>query len=325
MTPALDGSRPGWRSGGHASPADDYRFHVLDLPAPYTAGLVDWGMARHDPQNSGWTAPIAPAGPHRGPVRDPAGPAAAGAADRLEPGESAAALVGRQPARREPTTTPRRTRCSGSPRPIRRSSTYTLSFLVTDGVRQCSRSMSVAVVPNAIYSASMDSDPNWTLDRGLGLGRSERQGLLERRPEPPATRARTSSATPSTATTPTTWTQTRYATTGPIDCTGYKNIRLSFWRWLGVEAPVRLRLRPGLQRRRDLDGPLDDRPVPRLRRRLAARGVRGPGRRRGRPVDGLLPLGHGPDRRLGHLSRLEHRRRAGHRRGGGLMIVMICD
>jgi len=32
-------------------------------------------------------------------------------------------------------------------------------------------------------------------------------------------------------------TETHYATTGPINCEGYKNIRLSFQRWLGVEAP----------------------------------------------------------------------------------------
>ena len=29
----------------------------LDLPAPYATEKIDWGMIRHDPQNSGWTAP----------------------------------------------------------------------------------------------------------------------------------------------------------------------------------------------------------------------------------------------------------------------------
>jgi hypothetical protein len=32
-------------------------------------------------------------------------------------------------------------------------------------------------------------------------------------------------------------TETRYATTGAINCEGYQNIRLSFRRWLGVESP----------------------------------------------------------------------------------------
>lgn len=31
--------------------------------------------------------------------------------------------------------------------------------------------------------------------------------------------------------------ETRYATTGAINCQDYRNIRLSFWRWLGVESP----------------------------------------------------------------------------------------
>jgi hypothetical protein len=31
--------------------------------------------------------------------------------------------------------------------------------------------------------------------------------------------------------------QTRYATTCAINCEEYRNIRLSFWQWLGVESP----------------------------------------------------------------------------------------
>ena len=109
-------------------------------------------------------------------------------------------------------------------------------------------------------------------------------------------------------------TQTRYATTGPIDCRGYKNIRLSFWRWLGVESPYDYACVQVSSDGVNWTDLWTTGRLAHLRRRLAVRGVRGPRRRRGRPGDGLLPLGHGPDRRLRHLPRLEHRRRPGHRR-----------
>jgi subtilisin family serine protease len=215
--------------------ADDYRFHVLDLGSPDGPGKVDWGMARHDPQNSGWTAAV----PQLDPIAAPA---------EIQPGQRLQVQV--------TATNPANLPLSWSvgnlpegayydtqthtllwkPAADQAFGTYTFSFLVTDGIRQNGRGVSVAVVPNAIYAASMDTDPNWTLDPGWAWGTPAGKGSWNGDPNTGHTGpnvlgyALEGDYADNLA-------QTSYATTGPIDCRGYKNIRLSFWRWLGVEAP----------------------------------------------------------------------------------------
>ncbi len=213
----------------------DYRFHVLDLPAPYKAELIDWGMAGHDPQNSRWVS----VGPTLDPVSAPA---------EIRPGQRLQVqLTASNPGNRTLRW------CVGNlpegayydaqsrtffwkPTADQAFESYGFSFLVTDGIRQDSRSLSIAVVPNAVYYATMDTDPNWTLDEGWAWGTPAGKGSWN--------------GDPNTAHTGKNvigyaldgdyaggLTTTRYATTGPMDCRGYRNIHLSFWRWLGVESP----------------------------------------------------------------------------------------
>lgn len=214
---------------------DDYRFHVLDLPRGDPVAKIDWGMARHDPQNSGWTAPV----PQLDPFAAPA---------QIQPGQRLQVQV----TATNPANLPLHWSVGNLPegayydaqthtlfwKPAADQAfhTYTFSFLVTDGIRQNSRSVSVAVVPNAIYAAGMDTDPNWTLDPGWAWGKPTGKGSWNGDPKTGHTGQNVLGyaldgdyADNLTA--------TRYATTGPIDCRGYKNIRLSFWRWLSVEAP----------------------------------------------------------------------------------------
>ena len=113
---------------------------------------------------------------------------------------------------------------------------YTLSFLVTDGIRQDSRSMSVAVVPDAIYYAAMDADPNWTLDEGWAWGPPTGKGSWNGDPSA-GHRGENVIGYALDGDYANDLAQPRYATTGPINCGQYRNIRLSFWRWLGVESP----------------------------------------------------------------------------------------
>jgi subtilisin family serine protease len=214
---------------------DDYRFHVVDLPAPYADELVDWGMSRHDPQNSGWTAPS----PRLDSIMAPS---------EVRPGERlevhlTASNPGNLPLRWSVGNLPKGAwydpetlTLFWKPAADQAFETYTLSFLVTDGVRQFSRSVSVAVVPNAIYFADMDSDPNWTLDEGWAWGDPNGNGSWGKDPASGHTGASVVGYALEGDYADNLG-ETRYATTGPIDCTGRKNVRLSFWRWLGVEAP----------------------------------------------------------------------------------------
>jgi len=215
--------------------ADDYRFHVLDLPAPYVPELIDWGMARHDPQNSRWTQ----AGPRLDPISAPA---------EIQPGERLHVQVTAS----NPANGPLRWAVGNLPegayydvdnhslfwKPAADQvfHTYELSFLVTNGIRQDSRSISVAVVPNAIYHANMDVDPDWTLDEGWAWGAPTGEGSWKGDPNSGHTGDNVVGYALD-GDYPDNLAETRYATVGPINCEGYKNIHLSFWRWLGVESP----------------------------------------------------------------------------------------
>ena len=161
--------------------ASDYRFHVVDLPAPYKSELIDWGMVRHDPQNSGWTRRIAPVGPDLGTVGNSARQTTGGPSGRHEPGGPAAAMVRRQPARGS-LLRPREQLCSGSRRPTRRSH---LHALVPRDRRRA------AVQPQRVRGRRAQRDllrehghgPELDARSRLGLGQSRRQGFLEWRSE----------------------------------------------------------------------------------------------------------------------------------------------
>jgi len=213
----------------------DYRFQVIDLPGAVDASSLDWPMLRHDAQNSAWASPS----PTLEPISVP---------EQIEPGqrlqlELIASNPGDQPLRFSPGHLPQGAyydpdsqTVSWKPTADQIYKTYTFSFLVTDGVRQSSRSVSIAVVPNAIYATSMDTDPGWQLDEGWSWGVPAGDGSRQGDPASAHTGENLlayaldgdyENDVP----------QTQYATTGPVDCQGYENVRLSFWRWLGVEAP----------------------------------------------------------------------------------------
>jgi hypothetical protein len=217
-------------------PADDYRFHVVDLPAPYVAEKIDWGMIRHDPQNSGWT------------VRTP----------QIDPLSIPSRIKARQPLEislgaSNPANLPLRWLARGlpdgahfdannctvswEPRIDQAFQTYTLSLAVTDGIRQDSRTVSVEVVPDAIYSAGMGTDPNWMLDKNWDWGVPvPRGGILKYDPDSGHTGPNVIGAL-LRGNYLNNMSGTIYATTPPIDCRGFRNIHLSFWRRLSIEWP----------------------------------------------------------------------------------------
>jgi subtilisin family serine protease len=213
----------------------DYQFNILDLPAPYTPSLIDWGMAGHDPQNSRWVS----AAPKLNPVSAPA---------EIRPGQRLQVqLTASNPANAKLRW------CVGNlpegayydaknqtlfwrPAAEQAFETYGFSFLVTDGIRQDSRSVSVAVVPDAIYYTDMTTDPSWTLDEGWAWGTPAGKGSWNGDPNTAHT-GKNVIGYALDGDYANNLGQTRYATTAPVDCHGYKNIHLSFWRWLGVESP----------------------------------------------------------------------------------------
>jgi len=213
----------------------DYRFHVIDLSGQYDPDAIDWGMYRHDPQCSGWTTQ----GPKLNPFDAP---------EQIKPGQRLELTLSAS----NPTNASLKFFVGNLPegayydanaltvywKPAadQASRTYTFSFLVTDGVRQSSRSVSIKVVPDAIYYTNMDTDPNWTFDEGWAWGVPTGQGSWNGDPDAGYTDANVvgynldGDYVNSMDT-------TRYATLGPINCEGYTNIWLSFQRWLGVESP----------------------------------------------------------------------------------------
>jgi subtilisin family serine protease len=215
--------------------ADDYRFHVRDLPGGKAVAKIDWGMARHDPQNSGWAAAV----PQLDAIVAPA---------QIKPGQRLQVQV----TATNPANLPLHWSVGNLPegayydaqthtlfwKPTADQAfgTYRFSFLVTDGIRQSSRRVSVTVVPNAIYSANMDANPNWTLGSGWAWGTPTGKGSWSGDPNVGHTGKNVIGYTLD-GDYANNLAQTSYATTAPVDCRGYKNIRLSFWRWLGVEAP----------------------------------------------------------------------------------------
>ncbi len=214
---------------------DDYRFNIIDLPGPYETDPLDWTRPHHDPQNSRWLE----AGPRLDLMVIPG---------EVQPGEKVTI----------PLTVTGST--TGSPRFVVSNlppgatyhaetlsvtwkptvdqvyQTYRLSFLVTNGIHQDSQTASITVIPQAIYATDMNEDPNWQLDTGWTWGRPTGEGSWNGDPNGAYTGENAigfnlAGDYPDGLATPS------YATLGPIDCTGQGDIRLNFWRWLGLEAP----------------------------------------------------------------------------------------
>ena len=213
----------------------DYRLHVIDLPGMYDANNIDWGMYRHDPQCSGWTV----GGPQLGFIEAP---------DSVRPGEKIELTCSAS----NPTSLPLYYFVGNLPEGAYYDAnsftvywkpaadqvfhTYSFSFMVTNGIRQSSRSVSITVVPEAIYYTDMSDDPNWILDEGWAWGSPTGNGSWNGDPNSAYTGQNVIGYNlegdyANNMETP------RYATLGPVNCVGYTNIRLSFRQWLGVEAP----------------------------------------------------------------------------------------
>ncbi|NQV35139.1 MAG: VCBS repeat-containing protein, partial [Phycisphaeraceae bacterium] len=214
---------------------NDSRLHVFDLASPSLPGSVDWGHVRHDPQNTGWTAPLIEMDPIEAPAQ-------------VSPGEKL--LMQAKVSDSENQWL--RYAVGGLPEGAfydddthtvtwkattdQAFHTYDLFFLVTDGIRQDNRILSVTVTPGAIYHADMDTDPNWTLDNGWAWGVPTGEGAWDGDPNSGHTGENVLGYVLE-GDYSNLLSEPRYATTTAIDCSGYKDIRLAFWRWLGLESP----------------------------------------------------------------------------------------
>lgn len=217
------------------APSIDYQFQVIDSPGAGCPNGLGWSMSRRDAQNSGWAAEA----PTLEPISAPT---------EIEPGQRleltlTASNPGNQVLRFSPghlpegaSYDPNSRTVSWKPTADQAYKTYTFAFLVTDGVRQSSRSASVTVTPRAIYDTNMDVDPNWQLDEGWSWGTPTGDGSRNGDPMSGHT-GETVIGYALDGDYEDDVPETRYATTGPIDCQDYANVRLSFWRWLGVESP----------------------------------------------------------------------------------------
>jgi len=214
---------------------NDSRLHVFDLASPDLPGSVDWGHVRHDPQNTGWTAALLEMDPIEAPSEVSPG-------ERLliqakvsdSENQSLRYAVGGLPEGAfydEDTHT-----VVWKPTADQAFHSYDLSFLVTDGIRQDSRSLSISVIPGSIYHAHMDTDPNWSLDEGWAWGVPTGEGAWDGDPNSGHTGDNVLGYVLE-GDYSNLLTEPRYATTAAIDCSGYRDIRLGFWRWLGLESP----------------------------------------------------------------------------------------
>ncbi len=216
---------------------DDYRFSVVDLPVPCAEDKDSWNMARHDPQNSGWGAPIPKIGSLVFPAQVKVGQELAFSLSASNPGKL--------PLRWRVAGLPDGARYDANtatvfwkPQADQAFQTCTFGLTVTDGVRQDSRTISVEVLPDAIYSAGMGTDPNWTLNGYWAWGVPTIRGGGAKKYDPQS--GYTGSNVVGCALHGNylnNIAETCYATTPPIDCRGFRNIRLSFWRWLTIEWP----------------------------------------------------------------------------------------
>ncbi len=215
--------------------SDDYRLHVKDLPVSPFDARPDWGMHRHDPQNSGWSATAPSLDPIDGATEVQAGQRLEFQVTTSNPWKLVARLiVGDLP---QGAHMDKKTGLFSWKTTLDQAfQTYRLSFTVTDGVRQHRRVLPVTVVPDAIYHADMNTDPNWTLDGGWAWGVPTGAGSWSGDPYTGRT-GKNVLGVVLEGDYPNLLTQSRYAITPAIDCRGYHDLRLGFWRWLGLESP----------------------------------------------------------------------------------------
>ena len=89
-------------------------------------------------------------------------------------------------------------------------------------------------VSSALYAANMDTDPGWTLDTGWAWGTPTGGGSSCRDPASGHTGTKVvgynlAGDYPNSM-------PVRYARVPAFSCLGYRNVRLIFWRWLGIES-----------------------------------------------------------------------------------------
>jgi hypothetical protein len=214
---------------------EDGRFHLIDLPSRYGSDSMEWAMSRHDAQGSGWASRPARLNLDSLPKEVRPGQRVEAKLSAINPdGLAVRFYAGGLP---EGAWFDGQTgTLVWKPTADQVLNTYVLRMLVTDGVRQDVAAVSVTVVPDAIYYASMDTDPGWSLDEGWAWGRPAGKGSWKGDPNSGHTGTGVIGYNLN-GDYPNSLAQTRYATTGAIDCTAHKDIRLGFWRWLGVESP----------------------------------------------------------------------------------------
>ncbi|MFQ6034524.1 MAG: S8 family serine peptidase [Sedimentisphaerales bacterium] len=213
----------------------DFDFHVMDLPGQYDPNKIDWGMFRRDPQCSGLVL--------KPPKLNPVSVSA-----EIKPGDR----LQLQLSASNPDDLPLQFYVGHTPEGARFDSetntflwkpvtnqvfqTHTFYLFVTDGIRQDSQPISVTVIPDAIYHTNMDTNPGWQLDSGWAWGTPTGQGSENGDPNSGHT-GQYVIGYELDGDYNDSMNEIRYATTGAINCEGYKNITLSFWRWLGIESP----------------------------------------------------------------------------------------
>ncbi len=90
---------------------------------------------------------------------------------------------------------------------------------------------------DVIYAEDLSSDPNWTTEGAWAWGQPSGQGGLHGEPDPETGHTDLYVYGYNLDGDYTNNTPVQYLTSTPIDCTGQWGLRLSFWRWLGVERP----------------------------------------------------------------------------------------
>lgn len=216
-------------------PGYDWRFYVVDMDVPYDAGSMDWVMARHDPQGSGWFSPALIWGEMDVPDTILVGDTLTIAlADTVSDQSSVWFTVGDLPqgAIYDANTLT----ILWKPTMDQAFESHTFHVSMTNGIQQISRLFHVTVQMEVLYYASMDADPEWQLDAGWSWGTP--LGLGSWGGDPAAAFSGTSILGFALAgdyandlDAP------RHAQLGPVNCLGHDNVTLSFQRWLGIEAP----------------------------------------------------------------------------------------
>ncbi len=217
-------------------PSYDYRFYVIDMDVPYEPALMDWAMVRHDLQGSGsltealtWAAIDVPR------ILNVGDTLLISLGETIADSQSVWFSVGNLP--QGAIYDANALTVVWKPTMDQAFQTFKLQVSITDGIQQISRTFSVTVqMEGVLYLCSMDANPNWQLDSGWSWGTP--LGLGSWGGDPVFAFTGTSvigfalegdyaNSLPAPL----------YARTGPINCSGYENVTLSFQRWLGIETP----------------------------------------------------------------------------------------